>query len=294
MPTNLECSRELNNKRGIWADTTMTTEISRLKKLEEYGFPHIDPLELYRELSKHYKRYTVKQMFMRASNTGKTIGVTKYADFMKDNPTAFRGVYQKKLRSLSQENIEKLLELAENSYPSYVYNALLLTAYAGMRMQETVNLKWDDYSTENQTWYVACSKGYKDRHVPFPLELFARLKHVGDAPVSFLHRKVRHLLPHKIRQLSAESGIKFSMHDLRAFCLSYLSSKLSASELMDMAGHASFYTTMRYINMRKEDVLNKIKSIFLGGSNDKSNGSRKGTNTRRTSRKDRNREGEAS
>lgn len=249
----------LQNKVGLWSSTTVSSERSRVRVLLQMGFPDIDPRELYAALSERYKRYTVKQFFIRASQLGISLFKdTKYQDFMNENPEAFRGVYIGRQVALSAEDVAKF-ETQITTFNNGIWNAYILMRYAGLRKSEALRLQWSDINSASESLTVKQGKGFKDRVVPFTRDAQSRLRSTACnfvcsrafTPVSNLDRY--------FSTASVRAGVRVTPHSLRAFALQNLSQVLSITELRDFAGHSNFQTTLKYLVPDKVQVLGKIR-----------------------------------
>lgn len=252
----------LKNKEGVWSNSTTASERCRLSVLTLYGFPDAAPKDVHAALSSRYKRYTVKQFFIRAAQiASKVFSDNRYQQFMEENAEAFRGVYVGRTTSLTDSDLEKFEKQLEH-FNTGVWNAYILMRYAGLRKREALSIKWADVNLSQEFIVVKQGKGFKDRIVPFPRKHIQSLRssisnYVCSRGVEAIVNIDRHFMTASVR-----AGVKVTPHALRAHALQTLSRVLTPHELKDYAGHSNFQTTLKYLVVDKEQVLSKIRGAL--------------------------------
>lgn len=250
-------------KKAVWSPTTYATERSRYNTLCGHGFPTASPQALFESLKQQYKRYTVKQFFIRACVLEEAAGMeSNYRKWMNSNPEAFRGSYKTKTRCLSKEDIDSLVWTAAQEFP-HLSNLLVLMAFGGLRKSEALNAKTEHLDTENEILFVAGGKGARNREIPFPTSSLGSLLSLEEAPYLCTYNGVRIKDPSRsLTKLAKITDINFTPHDLRAYCLTQYSKVLTPFELARFAGHSSIKTTERYIRHNTNQMRERIKEIL--------------------------------
>lgn len=248
----------LESKKYTWSNTTLIAEKHRIKVLLEAGFPDVTPDNLLAVLKPKYEPYSVYMLFVRASVLEKTLYETnKFGEFIKANPSTFRGIYLGRTYNPSGEDVIKILDTAYKHVPR-VYNLLMLMGRAGLRKSEALRVKWIDIHETNETLTVRRGKGKKDRLVPFPSYLVKKLR---KSQSEFICGEWK-CADRAIRKVRDLCGIPFTPHALRASCLQIYSEILPPAELKEFAGHSSFATTLKYLVFDKKKVADKIEKLI--------------------------------
>jgi site-specific recombinase XerD len=181
-------------------------------------------------------------------------------------------------KGLSKENAEKLLEIIfnlpyTNEYQRYRNHAIFATfMFTGLRRGELLNLNLSDVDVENQTLFVRCGKGNKDRIIPMSSTLLVilnrylveRKKQRKTCP-EFFTSSVRnagftkHGLKYFVERLKKVSGIKFNLHELRhTFATFMLEGGCDIYSLSRMLGHSDIKTTTIYLSASAKHLRNQI------------------------------------
>lgn len=244
----------LERQRSIWSPTTFRSEASRIATLQKAGFPLLPPQEIFEVLIKQYKRYTVKQLFIRAAQIDNRckLGIG-FSSWMQEHPEAFRGTYTGRQSALTDAEVEQIL----NTPTTYsTHNAVVLMTFAGLRKAEASKVRWSDYA--NGFLFVDQGKGRKNRQIPLLMRHYLLLIPLGSEYIVTRPGSI----DKEVKSMSVRSGIKFTPHALRAYALQKLSTKLSVRELMEFAGHSSYQTTMKYLVPNKVEMLSKVEGVW--------------------------------
>lgn len=172
------------------------------------------------------------------------------------------------------------------------WEAYLTVCYtAALRANEATHLTWTDIDFENNSIRVVAKgergglpawrpKDYDPRTIPVPpatIDLLARLQAAADAGSDFVFlppdrvawirskrdagtwregQDVVNNLNRDFNRITKAAGVhNVSLHDLRRSAISHWARKLAAPIVMELAGHTSIATTLRYyVSIRDSDM----------------------------------------
>lgn len=194
---------------------------------------------------------------------------------IKDNPMEYIEMPKTKKslpKTLSIEEIDKLLDIKLNDHFSYRNKAMLELMYSsGLRVSELVNVKIHDIDVSNCIIRIM-GKGKKERIVPLGdyaikyIELYLkehRNKLIKRELNEYLflnnHGKkmTRQGFFKILKQLAQQKNIKtdFSPHTLRhSFATHLLNGGADLRSIQEMLGHESISTTQIYTHVSKEQL----------------------------------------
>jgi site-specific recombinase XerD len=152
---------------------------------------------------------------------------------------------------------------------------LLSTAYAcGLRVSELVQLRAEDIDSGRMQVAIRQDKGAKDRRVPLSKHLLALLRTYWreDRPTAWLFpsrfKHQRPLTPSFVQRLCqrtrAQTGLQkpITPHTLRhSFATHLLEAGVDLPTIQKLMGHSSLTSTMRYLHVRSERLL-ELESPF--------------------------------
>jgi site-specific recombinase XerD len=159
---------------------------------------------------------------------------------------------------------------------------LLSTAYAcGLRVSELVRLRVEDIDSGRMQVAVRQGKGAKERRVPLSKNLLALLRDYwrAERPGSWLFpggRENRPLTVSLVQRLCQRTRERTRLkkpvtpHSLRhSYATHLLEAGVDLPTIQKLLGHGSLSSTMRYLHVRSERLL-ELKSPFdlLPGSED--------------------------
>jgi len=158
-------------------------------------------------------------------------------------------------RTLSPDEEPRLLaELAPHIRP-----IVLVALHAGLRLGETLGLKWNDVNFEKRNIRVEHTKNKKARFIPlnsFLYAEFARLRTAkldGKIVFPFKRRSLRTGFENALKSAKIEG---FTFHDLRrTFGTRLLEKGVNIVTIQKLYGHSSILVTQRYLHPR--DVLSE-------------------------------------
>jgi integrase len=189
----------------------------------------------------------------------------KLVRYQKDEP-----------RILSREEVTKLLKACEGNKFLRRRDRLIVIVLAntGVRRSEITSLRWSDIDLETKFLTVRDTKNNEVRKIPLkqPVidELIAWRDHrfntipngSDDLIFNIKHEGVRS----SMKKVAERAGVEFTPHDLRRFfATECVRSGIGVYALMRLLGHKKIETTLRYVRMTYEDVLqefDKFEGIF--------------------------------
>ncbi len=186
--------------------------------------------------------------------------------------------------TLSEEDINKLLDIKLNDNFSYRNKAMLELMYAtGLRVSELVNLKVYDVNLD-EAIVKTMGKGSKERIIPIGDYALNSLKvYIDEYRSSLFKREVNDYLflnNHGkkmtrqgffkiIKKLASEQGIKkdFSPHTLRhSFATHLLSHGADLRIIQELLGHSDVSTTQIYTHVSNEELEDTFKKYHPHGN----------------------------
>jgi integrase len=165
-----------------------------------------------------------------------------------------------RVRFLSDEERERLLEARKESKNLYIYTIVVLALSTGMRYGEIVHLKWNDIDFEHSRVILHETKNNERRGVHISghaLECLKGLSKIRRIDTNLVFPSTKHFPDGKGKPIEfrkpwltalakAEIG-DFRFHDLRHSCASYLAMNgASLAEIAEVLGHKSLQMVKRY------------------------------------------------
>jgi site-specific recombinase XerD len=175
-------------------------------------------------------------------------------------------------RVLGEHELRRLF----NAVTNLKHKAILFTAYsAGLRVSEVVGLQLTHVDSDRMQIFIKCSKGKKDRYValsPLILDVLrAYIKQSKPRPVKYIFEGIRPGVAYSTRSaeevFNKAKGIaritkEITFHGLRhSFATHLLEKGVDVKYIQELLGHFSIKTTMRYIHVRKEELVNVVSPI---------------------------------
>ena len=188
---------------------------------------------------------------------------------------------EKPKRFLSQDEIQKLIEAAEESH---IYPLIVTALHTGMRKSELFNLEWADISFERYTVTVQAkedwhTKNYKSRtlqltpmlcevlmeHRKMHLEMGIKSEYVFTYNGRRLRSNIKKSLSRVLEKAQLE-GV--TLHTLRhTFASQFVMAGVSLREIQELMGHRSFETTLQYAHLSEDHVKKQVLKLpFANGS----------------------------
>jgi integrase/recombinase XerD len=178
---------------------------------------------------------------------------------------------------LDESEIETIFSLCR----TLRYKLLFILIYsAGLRISEAINLKTSDIDYLRKTIHIRSSKNMKDRYTILSekaihllnqylnrykpdVYLFSSIK---DKSIKISKRHCQEVF-HRII-LEANINKKAHIHTLRhSFATHLLENNTNIFYIMNLLGHSSIQTTLRYLHMQRLDKLNISSPLDTGKIN---------------------------
>lgn len=189
--------------------------------------------------------------------------------------------YPPKKLHCTQEQFEKLLEVASTRCPGQSdYDVALTTAtiatigFAGLRISELCNLRFQDVDMEKRTIFVYLGKGKKNRCVGICKRLYEHLiKYLDMRPQTDIKSFFltinqwgnpvpfdRKTISRRISRLSERSNIPVSPHALRRTMATLAANSGKPINIISLAlGHADLKTTQGYLMTSEDEVVKEMQ-----------------------------------
>ena len=161
---------------------------------------------------------------------------------------------------LNKDEINKMFESTLNLKHRLV---LMVLYYSGIRVNEIVNLKWEDIDFQRGTIHLKTAKGEKERIVFFHEKLkgfieYFNLKKEGYVFISNFGKKYDDRSVQLIvKNASRKAGIskKVTPHILRhSFATHLLEAGADIRHIQKLLGHSSLQTTQIYTHVANKDI----------------------------------------
>ena len=161
---------------------------------------------------------------------------------------------------LSKEEINKMIKSTNNLKHKLV---IMFLYYAGLRLDEARNLKWQDIDFDREVIHLKIAKGDKERVVFLHKKLMEILRIFGtkDSGLIFLSPKNEKYNKRTIQQIiksaSKKAEIKKNVtpHTLRhSFATHLLESGADIRYIQQLLGHKDLRTTQIYTHVANKDI----------------------------------------
>ncbi len=183
----------------------------------------------------------------------------------------FREIKNERVRYLSKEEEEKLLQVLESGKNKTLKNIVLLSLHTGMRLGEILNLKWENVDFKNKILilFPDQTKNKKRHVIPLNKTAYKVLKEqetmkLLKCPYVF-HRNGRKINSIKDGFKSAlkKAGIEdFRFHDLRhTFASRLVQRGIDLYVVKELLNHSSIMVTQRYAHLRLENMKKAVEIL---------------------------------
>lgn len=203
----------------------------------------------------HHSRSTLRLVYFALKFFHEKI---LHQDFKEEIPLAKKEA--KLPQVISKEEVQKLFEVTMNLKHRFV---LSLLYYTGIRLNELLNLNWEDFDFQRETIHLKTTKGSKDR-VIFLHEKIKRfiqefqLFKEGLVFQSNLGKKYdQRSIQMIVRQAAKKAGInkKVTPHTLRhSFATHLLEAGADIRYIQQLLGHKDLKTTSIYTHVANRDI----------------------------------------
>lgn len=209
-----------------------------------------------------------------------TVAVREW-EWCHENPCRKVGRVQEpqgRVRFLSSEEQDRLLEACKASSHRLLYPLVLLALSTGARRGELLGLRWDAIDFERRVIRLEHTKNGDRRALPLvgpALEVLRELSRVRriDTTLVFPSRggadpaAVENAWKHAVEKAGLED---FRFHDLRHTAASYLAmSGATPAEIAEVLGHRTLAMVRRYAHLSADHVAGVVARMnerFLAGS----------------------------
>jgi len=163
---------------------------------------------------------------------------------------------------LSKEEISKMIEITTNLKHKLV---LMFLYYAGLRLDEVINLDWQDIDFEREVIHIKKAKGEKERVVFLHKKLKEMLKIYGIDKKGLVFKSQmgkkynKRTIQQIVHNTAKKAGIekKVTPHTLRhSFATHLLEAGVDIRYIQQLLGHKSLRTTQIYTHVANKDIKN--------------------------------------
>ena len=163
---------------------------------------------------------------------------------------------------LSREEVHKMIEITTNLKHRLV---MMFLYYAGLRLDETRNIKWSDIDFDREIIHLKTAKGDKERRVFLHKRLIESLESIGIKESGWIFFSQRGSKYNKrtiqqiVKNASRKVGIKKNItpHTLRhSFATHLLESGADIRYIQQLLGHKDLKTTQIYTHVANKDIKN--------------------------------------
>lgn len=177
---------------------------------------------------------------------------------------------------LEREDIPKLFHAIDvmgrtSDNRKIMYRAIVgVLVNCGLRVGEIVALKLVDVDTKGGMLYIRSGKGDKYRTVPFGGKTAILLRewfdiHNGGEFLFYSERSPQmttRAIQHMIQRLSKDTGIEFTVHQLRhTFAKKVADSTGRIEAVSSLLGHSNIQTTRRYIEPSMKELQSYVNEV---------------------------------
>ena len=163
---------------------------------------------------------------------------------------------------LNREEVNKMFDVTINLKHKFL---LMAAYYTGARLNEIINLRWEDLDFERELIHLKISKGDKERMVFFHENLkkiikYFNLEKEGLVFSSNLRKKYnKRTVQNIVKDAARKAGIrkKITTHSLRhSFATHLLESGADIRHIQQLLGHKDLKTTQIYTHVANKDIKN--------------------------------------
>lgn len=260
----------------------MDGEAIYLQKLtEELKLRKYSPktIEVYLNLTTHFLRsnLTPREFLLKyVDKSHSTIRCVYFAlqffyknvlkqDFIEELPLGKKSAYLPQV--LNKEEIKSLFDVTLNLKHRFL---LMTLYYTGIRLNEVVNLRWEDFDFERKTIHLKVAKGTKDRVLFLHKNIEDLIQNFGLRKEGFVFqsnlgtkynlRSVQMI----VRYAASKAGIskKVTPHTLRhSFATHLLEAGADIRSIQTLLGHKNLQTTQIYTHVANKNIKELAKLI---------------------------------
>ncbi|HSG30099.1 MAG TPA: tyrosine-type recombinase/integrase [Thermodesulfobacteriota bacterium] len=267
------------------AHSTYTIELEITKTIKKY-FGDIELSKIDSISIENYKSHR-KSLGLKPATINKELSLLR---FMLNKALEWKYIDKTpklKLLRLPKEPVKYLNTIEINKIldncSEWLKPMVIVMLNTGMRIGETLNLRFKDIDYDNRKIMVRSSKTNNFRVIPMNEELFRILRWLKLNYVNFKNQKVTLRQPQQREYLFCHSngnklktiknsfgvacrkaGVKASLHSLRHTFASHLvMSGIDLVTVKELLGHSSISTTMIYSHISEEHKVRSIEKLKL-------------------------------
>ena len=172
----------------------------------------------------------------------------------------------KRLRYLSEEEAERLIECCE---PTYLLPIVITALNTGMRKSEILKLTWDKVDLKNRLILLDKTKNGERREIPINRTLYNTLSGlIRDIRTDYVFYNSDTLKPFCDikksfgRALKKAHILNFRFHDLRhTFASRLVMAGVDLTTLKELLGHKDIKMTLRYSHLAASHISNAVNIL---------------------------------
>ncbi|MBI4895561.1 MAG: tyrosine-type recombinase/integrase [Candidatus Aenigmarchaeota archaeon] len=160
---------------------------------------------------------------------------------------------------LSREEVSRLIDAPNNIKHR---NVLMFLYYAGLRLNELIDLRWEDIDADRNLIHIKEGKGGKDRIVFLHEKLKGLINGNKNSIIFYSERNKKYnkrTIQQIVKNASKIAGIKkkISPHSLRhSFATHLLEGGADIRYIQKLLGHKNLQTTQIYTHVANKDIKN--------------------------------------
>ncbi|GAA0615288.1 tyrosine-type recombinase/integrase [Virgibacillus siamensis] len=173
---------------------------------------------------------------------------------------------------VTEIEVKQFLQNVLESSNKRNYAIVVLIAYTGLRISETLAVKLDDFNLQTGECIIRNGKGDKQRVVLFNSKVILALRQylkvrdkystAENSPYLFISKKRDRLDRTVVNRIFKNFSNSVTPHQLRHFfCSNGIEKGLSIHEVANQAGHSNVHTTLLYTNPDQEKLKNKMELL---------------------------------
>jgi len=169
---------------------------------------------------------------------------------------------------ISKKDVESFRQRILEHETKRDYAIVTIMAYAGLRISETLDLKFDDVNLTSREIVVKNGKGNKQRIVYINDKIMNAVKEYlkdrgnSESEYLFISRQNGQINRTRINQIFNKHSKTITPHKLRHFfCTNALEAGYSIHEVANQAGHSNIHTSLLYTNPTREKMKEKANLL---------------------------------
>ena len=260
------------------SNLTITTYINETNIFKEWFYDSFgnEAKKLHRVNFLEYLSYLRNVKNYKASTINKKIAsLLQYNNYLIENKVQEKHVIlssdfikiQKNVFSpvqLSLAEVETLRQKILDDENLRLYTAVTILAFAGLRINELVNLKVEDISFKEKSLYIIGKRNkfrkvIVNRRVEIALKEYIKKQSLKKSDYIFKSNRGGHISKNIINRKLKKYTENIHPHQFRHFyAYLLLAQGIHIHQIAFLMGHKSVQTTLRYLNSSIKDITDKI------------------------------------